>query len=392
MFDLNLAQSYMHEYNFDVWLIYDFRGNNPVMWQVIGEKKITTRRCFLLIPQRGEPRLLVHLLDKLSFSSVPFSLEVYISWEDMRRKLENLLEGCSRVAMEYSPGAAIPMMSWVDGGTVDLVRSLGKEVGSSANIFQVAVASWTEDALSSHLRASKDVDEIKDAAFSYITRTIQEKGVVTEYEVQKFIMLEFKIRNMETEDFPVVAVNSNSANPHYMPTAQLHSIIKPGDWVLIDLWARYSGVQNVFADITWVGYVGENVPTKYLKIFEVVKNARDTVVRRLQQAWRDGERLQGWQLDVVARNVIENEGYGKNFIHRTGHSIGPGPSVHALGVNLDNLETHDTRSILPNIGFSVEPGIYMQEYGVRLEINVFIDPAKGPIVTTPLQGEVIKLV
>lgn len=391
MLDLNLAQDYMKESHFDAWLIYDFRGSNPVMWEAIGEKKSTTRRSFLLIPKRGSPKFLVHLLDKLQFSNIPYDLEVYISWSDMQNKLKDLLKGYINIAMEYSPGAAIPVMSWVDGGTLDLVRSYGKEVRSSANLFQVATATWTKEAFDSHCRACKEVAEIKDAAFAYIKRAIRINGSATEYEVQEFIMQEFKKRGLETEDRPVVAVNENSGNPHYQPTAILDSPITKGDWVLIDLWAKYPGDKNIFSDITWVGFVGDDVPIKYLEVFEVVKKARNLVIDSLEQAWKSGKILQGWELDMAARNVIEDAGYGEHFVHRTGHSIGPGPSVHALGVNLDNLETHDIRSVLSGIGFSIEPGIYLHDFGVRLEIDVFIDPKKGPIVTTPIQNEVIKL-
>jgi len=392
MLDLNLAQAYMKVGHFDAWLIYDFRGNNPVMWEAIGEKKSTTRRSFLLIPKKGNPKFLVHLLDRLLFSNIPYDLEVYISWPDMQNKLKDLLKGYIDIAMEYSPGAAIPVMSWVDGGTLDLVRSYGKEVRSSANIFQVATATWTKEAFDSHCRACKEVVEIKDAAFAYIKRAIRMNSSVTEYEVQEFIMQEFQKRGLETEDRPVVAVNENSGNPHYQPTAILDSPITKGDWILIDLWAKYPGDKNIFSDITWVGFVGDEVPIKYLEVFEVVKKARNLVIDSLEQAWKSGEIQQGWELDMVARTVIEDAGYGEHFVHRTGHSIGPGPSVHALGVNLDNLETHDMRGVLPGIGFSIEPGIYLQDFGVRLEIDVFIDPKKGPIVTTPIQSEVIKLV
>lgn len=273
MFNLNLAQEYMQQNKVNAWLIYDFRGNNPIMWQVIGEKKSTTRRSFLLIPDQGNPVLIVHLLDKLLFSSTPFRIEVYVSWKDLGKKLEECLEGYNRVAMEYSPGAAIPMMSWVDGGTLDLMRSFGKEICSSGDIFQVAAATWSSEAFDSHIRASKEIIEIKDAAFDYIRRNIKEKKSITEYDVQEFIMQEFHRRNLETEDRPVVAANENGGNPHYEPTSQLNSSINEGDYVLIDLWARYPGNHNVFADITWVGYVGDNIPEEYLKIFEIVKKS-----------------------------------------------------------------------------------------------------------------------
>lgn len=391
MIDLDIAQSFMRKANIDAWLVYDFRGSNPVMWQAIGEKKSTTRRSFLIIPRQGKPKLLLNLLDKLLFSNIPYELDIYISWDQMQHKLKDLLEGYNLIAMEYSPGAAIPVMSWVDGGTLDLVRSIGKEICSSANIFQVSVASWSMSAFESHSKAVKDVVDIKDEAFAYITQAIRTGKAITEYDVQELIMQLFQSKNMETEDRPIVSVNENSGDPHYEASAEIHSPIKVGDWVLMDLWARYPGDQNVFADITWVGYVGKEVPTKYVDIFNVVKNARDAVINHLNLAWKSGETQQGWQLDMVARNIIENAGYGKYFVHRTGHSIGPGSTLHGLGVNLDNFETHDIRNALPGIGFSVEPGIYLDDFGVRLEINVFLDSQKGPIVTTPLQEKIVEL-
>jgi Xaa-Pro aminopeptidase len=389
MFNLRLAQSYMLEHYIDGWLIYDFRGSNPIMWQILG-KKSTTRRTFLFIPSKGEPRLLTHVVDKDQFSGISFPIDYYISWNDMNQKLREILKENSKIAMEYSPNGSIPAMSWVDGGTLELIRSFGVEICSSADLFQVAVASWSENALKSHLQVGKEVAEIKDMAFDYIKQTIKRGKVLTEYDVQEFIMQQFQIRNLETEDRPIVAVNENSGNPHYQPSPQVHSQIKKGDWVLIDLWARYPGESNVFSDITWVGYVGQEIPSKYQTIFEIVKKARDLVVERLESAFKKGETFQGWELDMVARNYIQQAGYGKYFIHRTGHSLSPGPFLHGLGVNLDNLETHDTRKVLPGLGFSIEPGIYLPEFGVRLEINVYMSE-NGPIITTPIQNEIIKI-
>lgn len=392
MFDPKLAQTYMRENAIDAWLIYDFRGHNPVLSQVAGEGKFTTRRNFLFIPSNGEMTVIAHIIDRDQFTNLDCPIESYTAWPEIPDRLKQLLKGSRRVAMEYSPGGAIPTMTWVDGGTLELIRSLGVEVVSSADLFQVAAATWSKEALDSHLRASREVAAIKDAAFDYVRETIQAGQALTEYHVQEFIMGEFQDRNLETEHPPVVAVNENSSNPHYAPTSDQHLPITKGDWVLIDLWARYPGDQNVFADMTWVAYVGENVPAKYQTIFEVVKTARDRVVARLKEAWDAKESLQGWQVDMVARDYINQAGYGSYFVHRTGHSMGPGALVHALGVNLDNLETHDTRRILAGVGFSVEPGIYLPEFGVRLEIDVYVEPTEGPTVTTPVQEEIIKLV
>ena len=391
MIDLQTARAYMHENHIQGWLICDFRGSNPVLWQVLGQKKWTTRRCFLWVPAAGEPRALAHTIDRNQFAGTDLALELYVSWPEMRIKLGELLAGQARVAVEYSPGGAIPAVSWVDGGTIDLLRGLGVEVCSSADLFQVAAATWSPAALASHLRACLEVAAVKDAAFEYIRRAVREGKPLTEYDVQEAMVQDFQRRGLELEGRPIVGVNANSGNPHYEPREDVHLPIGPGDWVLLDLWGRFAGDEGVFADITWVGFVGAEVPEKYRTVFDIVRRARDAAVERLEAAWKQGETLQGWQPDQVARQVIEAEGYGPYFVHRTGHSLGPGPSAHGLGVNLDDLETHDTRMVVPGVGFSVEPGIYLPEFGVRSEINVFMHPERGPLVTTPVQEEIVRL-
>ena len=389
--NLERAQAYMREQAIDAWLLYDFRNSNPVFWQLLGTREATSRRNFILVPQRGEPRLLAHGLDKLLFGGAPFAMETYTSWQEMGAWLRRALEAANRAAMEYSPGGAIPMHSWVDAGTVEQVRALGVEVVSSANLFQVAAASWSDAALASHRRACEAVLAVKDEAFAYITEKLRAGDAVDEYEVQQFIREQFSARGLVTDHGPIVAVNAHSGDPHFEPSADEHAPIRQGDWVLIDLWAKEPGPDGIFCDVTWVGYVGEDVPERHREVYEAVAGARDAVVERLEQAWQDGETLQGWQADQVARDHIAEAGYGDYFVHRTGHSMGPSPTPHALGVNLDNLETHDTREILPGVGFSVEPGIYLPEFGVRSEIDVYMDPDAGPTVTTAIQREIIRI-
>lgn len=387
--NLENAQTYMREQAIDGWLLYDFRESNPVFWYLLGRQQQTSRRNYLFVPARGQARLLAHGLDKLLFDGVSVPIDLYTSWQEMQAWLRQALDACNRVAMEYSPGGAIPMHSWVDAGTVELVRGLGVEVVSSANLFQVAAAAWSPEAVASHRRACREVAASKDAAFAFITQRLRAGEAVDEYEAQQFLRDQFAQRGLITDHGPIVAVNAHSGDPHYEPSADEHAPIRPGDWVLIDLWAKFPGDQDVFSDITWVGYAGEAAPARHQRVFDVVAGARDAVVEGLQQAWRDGATIQGWQADMMARRHIEDAGYGDYFFHRTGHSMGPGASVHALGVNLDNLETHDTREILPGVGFSVEPGIYLPEFGVRSEIDVYVDPNDGPVVTTPVQREVI---
>jgi Xaa-Pro aminopeptidase len=381
----------MLEQRIDGWLVYDFRGNNPVLAQLLPGKRWTTRRAALFIPAVGEPVLLFHGIDNEQFKSVDVRGERYLSWRDFREWLAQQLCGCGRVAMEYVPGATLPVASIVDAGTIELVRSFGVEVVSSANLIQVTVARWSPAVREAHARASAEVARIKDAGFALIRERLAGGKPVNEYEVQQFIVQQFAAAGLESSEPPIVAVNAHSGNPHFEVSAQSPAPIKRGDWVLIDLWARMPGNENVFSDITWVGFAGKDIPARHREVFTAVRAARDGVVQRVQQAWAARARIQGWQLDDVARNVIIGAGCEDYIRHRTGHSLSPGPAVHGLGVNLDNLETHDTREVLPEIGFTVEPGIYLPEFGVRLEINMFVDPQRGPTITSCVQDDVVLL-
>jgi Xaa-Pro dipeptidase len=322
---------------------------------------------------------------------VPFDRLGYRSWQEMQERLTVLLAGYRRIAVEYAPEGSIPAVSWIDGGTLDLLRSWGLEIVSSADLVQVAATAWDDRALTSHLQASALVAAIKDQAFQLIRQAHRRQACVTDYDVQQFILQEFARLALETENRPIVAANAHSGNPHYEPTSDGAAPIRPGDWILIDLWARVPGERNVFADITWAGFAGSAVPPAMQVVFDVVTAARDRVIARLTEAWQRGDRLQGWQLDQVAREHIAAAGYGDHFVHQTGHSLAPGGRLHGWGVNLDNLQTHDTRAILPRTGFSIEPGIYLAAFGVRSEVNVFVDPLAGPRVTTPIQREVVLL-
>jgi Xaa-Pro aminopeptidase len=318
-------------------------------------------------------------------------MEVYGGWRQMGIILGQRLEGYKKIAAEYSPGGTLPMISWVDAGTIELIKSLGVQIASSADLFQAVAAVWSEDQFKSHLEACEKVAEIKDDAFKLIRNTVASGGRLSEYDVKRYILERFEKAGMVNFDGPVVAVNENSGNPHYEPTPENNKIIGRNNVVLIDMWARADIEAGIFCDITWVGFTGKEIPQKYREIFGNVKLARDKVILRLKQAWKDKERLFGWQLDDIARERISAAGYGDNFIHRTGHSLGGGDHPHGLGANLDNFETYDTREIIPGTGFTVEPGIYLQEFGARSEINIYMDPVLGPTVTTPMQNEILKL-
>ncbi|MGE0481238.1 MAG: M24 family metallopeptidase [Phycisphaerae bacterium] len=389
--DLASVQQYMRDEKIDAWLLYDFRGSNSVFARLLPEKHHTTRRIFLFIPATGEPVLLTHGLDANQFTRAGVRSEQYLSWPQLRDWLAATLAGRNRVAMEYAPGCSLPVVSMVDAGTVELVRSLGVEVVSSANLIQVHVARWSAAAVGQHRVASKQVDTIKDEAFALIRERLAAGRDVHEVEVQQFILKRFESDGLETPDPPIVAVNAHSGDPHFEPSPKTSAPIRRGDWVLIDLWARRPGDENIFSDVTWCGFAGRDVPAEHRRVFDTVRAARDASVQRAVDAWTRRERLQGWQLDDAARDVIEHAGYGEFIKHRTGHSLSPGPMVHGLGFNLDNLETHDTRDVLAGLGFTVEPGIYTPSFGVRLELNMYVDPTDGPVVTSGLQKDVILL-
>jgi Xaa-Pro dipeptidase len=384
-------QQAMREREIDAWLLYDFRGSNPVFWQVAGERRQTTRRVFLCIPREGEPKALGSSVEPAALAGLGFPIEHYASRQELVAELAAFVKGMNRVAMEYYPGGELPGLSWVDGGTLDLVRSLGVEVVSSADLCQVALATWSEDAVAAHEDACAQVAEVKDGAFEHIRECLRGAIPLTEFEVQQWIAAALTERGLEIDHPPIVAVNGHSGDPHYAPQEGSCARIGKGDWLLIDLWARHSGEAHPFADMTWVAYAGQQVPEGHARVFTAVKEARDRVVERVQAAWKMSEPVRGWELDRIARDHIEAAGYGAQFVHRTGHSLGPGPTIHALGANLDDYETHDEREILPGTGFSVEPGIYLPEFGVRLEIDVYVDPIAGPRVTTPVQNEPILL-
>lgn len=392
MLKFDYAIDLMARDGIDCWLVHDFRGNNPVFHQLLGAKKNNTRRCFLLIPADGNPVFITHFLDKDLFSNFRLRVEPYSGWLELEKILDRRLKPFKKIAMEYSDGGKLPMISWVDGGTIELIKEFGVEIVSSADLFQAVAAVWSEEQYRSHLSACRKVVEIKDEAFRMIKNTISAGGKIGEYEVKKFILERFERSKMINTDGPVVAANENSGSPHYEPSPDHQKEIGRENIILIDLWARMDNNSGIFGDITWVGYTGDSPPSKYVDVFDIVKTARDLVVSRLKRAWDKKETLAGYQLDDIARKHIDNRGYGDNFHHRTGHSLGGGDHPHGLGANLDNFETHDTRLIIPGTGFTVEPGIYLEEFGVRSEINVYMDPVLGPTVTTPAQDRIIKLI
>ncbi len=419
-------QEFMRSRRIDAWLIHDFRGSNPILARALphpeGKRRFTTRRTVLLVPAAGSPTLLTNPLDASQFApphldaGIALERRSYISWRAFHDGLAEMLAGRARVAMEYAPGCTLPVVSTVDAGTVELVRSLGAEVVSSADLIQFSMARWSARAVKQHAADSKLVDSIKDGAFDLIRRSLASGATIHEHEVQAFIQKRFTESGLEFPDGPIVAVNAHAGDPHYEPSAAKPTPIHRGDWVLIDQWARKGRAVNadggfdrdeelVYSDITWTGFCGraEECPARCREVFDAVRDARDAAVALAKESWRAGKPVHGHQLDDAARAVLVARGLENAIKHRTGHSLSPGPMVHGLGMNLDNLETRDTRAMLPGIGFTVEPGAYLPGetvrgrlgtitgFGVRNEINVFVDPERGPVVTSGAQVEPIWL-
>ena len=385
---VHAAQEYMlqnSQLGLSGWLLYDYRRSNSLFWLLVGEDVGTvTRPSFLLIPMNGGARLLTHHVDAGKFRATDIELSVYSDRRSMLEGLGRLLPPGSRVAMEYSPLAALPRASRVDAGTVELVRELGAEVVSSADLLQYATQRWSQPQLSSHLRSAEKLGQIVLEAFERIGETLSQKP--TEYQIAQFIRGRFSQEGLASPDGPIVAFNGHASDPHYEPSQTEGGAFQAGDWVLIDLWAKEQADDSVYADITWVAYIGEKVAERHQEVFQVVTTARDSALKYLEGSARQGISLQGCQVDRLTREYITRQGYGEYFTHRLGHSIGR--EVHADAVNLDSFETEDTRSIIPGICFSIEPGIYLPEFGVRSEIDVYMTE-EGPTVTTPIQREVV---
>lgn len=386
-------QSLLRDLKIDGWLFYDFWKRNEFAQRVLELPShiLNTRRFFYLIPAKGEPRKLVHSIEQWNLDHLPGSKTIFLSWQSLEEGVKKILAGMKTVAMEYSPLNAIPNISKVDGGTIELVRKQGVQVVSSADIAQYFEARWSEEQYRDNLEVAKTLRTVVDQTFGFMREKIRAKQRVTEYDVQQFMLKRFDENSMITDFPPNCSVNANSGNPHYEPTKEVHSELHEGDFVLIDLWARKNKPRSVYSDITWVGYLGSSVPEKYTKIFNIVAGGRDAAIDFLRNSLGNGKTVRGCDVDDVARKYITERGYGERFIHRTGHSIGE--DLHGTGANIDNLETHDERKIIPQTSFSIEPGIYfMGEFGIRSEIDVYISKDNEVIVTgEPRQKEVVAI-
>ena len=378
------AQEYLESHDIDGWLLYDYRGMNPIFWETVGHISNVTRPCWVWVPARGEARLLVSYVDQGRFAHLGLSTAIFVSRSDMTERLGDMLRDAGRVAMEYSPEGQLPRVSRTDGGTLELVRALGVEIVSSADTVQHATQRWSEADLESHLTAAGKLDAIVQEAFRHIGETLGSR--TTELDVAEFIRSRYVEEGLVVTDGPVVAVNEHASDPHFDPTPEAAAVIKAGDWVLIDLWSRLDGQDTMFADITWTACVGDRVPPLHQRVFDAVIGARDAAVVEMERAFDAGRLLHGWEVDKVARDHIARAGYGAYFNHRLGHSLGK--EVHGNAVNLDGWETHDTRQLIPGLAVTVEPGIYLPEFGVRSEIDVYLSE-QGPQVTTAVQRSVV---
>jgi Xaa-Pro aminopeptidase len=393
MFDLAAIQSALRQFGFDGWLLYDFRGLNLLAKRVvgIGEDVFLSRRWFYFIPVKGEPRKLVHKIEPHALDHVPGPQQVYLRWQELEAGVKALVQGGGRLAMEYVPRNANPYVSRVDAGTVELVRSFGVDVRPSGDLVQLFEACWDDEQWQLHLEAAKHTRSAYDAAWEFIADRVRKNGSVRETEVQKRIMDHFAQHHLTSDHAPICAVNAHSGDPHYSPGPTCDAPIRAGDFVLIDLWAKCDRPRAVYSDLTWTAFVGKQVPPRHTEIFSIVARARDAAIERVRNAFRTTETLQGWQVDQAARDVIDQAGFGGYFCHRTGHSIGQ--ETHGNGANMDNLETREERRVLPRTCFSVEPGIYLPEFGVRSEVNIFVDGQQQVHVTGgEPQTEIVRIV
>lgn len=388
--EITCIQAQLREEQLDGWLLFDHHLRDPIAYRVLGLDAggHVSRRWYYWIPTHGDPAKLVHSIEDSQLDSLPGRKRVYSSWQSQHAHLRSILKGASRVAMQYSPRCMIPVVSLVDAGTVDLVRSLGVEVVTSAALVQHFEARWNERQRATHFEAGRRVDAVLQDAFRSIRNEINSVGASHEHAVADLIRRQFRDAGMVTEEGPIVAVNQNSGNPHYTPDARSSQPIREGDFVLIDLWAKLDEPGAVYYDITWTGFCGLEPPERIRAIFEIVAGARDKALAFVDAAVREGRAIQGWQVDDVARGSINAAGYGANFVHRTGHSIGE--EVHGNGANMDNLEMRDDRPVIPGTCFSIEPGVYLAEFGVRSEIDCYVSEDRAR-ATGAVQSRIVSI-
>jgi Xaa-Pro aminopeptidase len=390
--DVTAVQERLRQAGLDGWLLYDFHGSNPIATRLAGlsdGRHMTTRRWYYLIPSSGQPRGLVHAIERHNLDALPGERLVYAGRQALEDGLTRLLSGMRRIAMEYSPMCAIPYVSRVDAGTAEMVRARGVEIVSSGDLVQQFEARWTPEQLASHQDASASLYRIKDRAFQEAADALRRGRSLNEHQLQQQMVRWFEDEGLVSDSPPVVAVGGNAGNPHYLPAADACRAIVANEVLLLDLWGKKPNPGAVFADITWVAVTSTRVPEDVSKAFHAVALARDAAVDLVTGAARDGRDLHGWEVDRAARAVLQQEGFADRIVHRTGHSLGE--NVHGNGAHMDDYETHDDRQLLPGTGFTIEPGLYFDSFGVRTEINVYRGEREA-VVTGPRQSEVVTLV
>jgi Xaa-Pro aminopeptidase len=388
---IEAVQRALVEEKLDGWLLYDFQGSNPIASRLVGlagSSKMATRRWYYYIPAKGTPSGLVHAIERHNLDDMPGDKRVYAGREQLAAGLRDLLTGAGRVAMEYSPGNAIPYVSRVDAGTVETVRECGVTVVSSGDLAQRFEAVWSDKAFETHMAAAERLYRIKDRAFEMIRERMVSGAAVSEIEVQEAMIEWFRDEGLVAGSPPNVSAQENAGNPHYQATRAEYRAIRPNEGVLIDLWGKLPVAGAVYADITWMGYTGRNVPGEFAAAFAAARDGRDAAIELVKSAVRDRRELRGFEVDRACRAVVERAGFGPQFVHRTGHSLGE--NVHGDGVHMDDYETHDDRRLLPGTGFTIEPGVYTDRYGVRTEINMFVGETEA-LVTGPVQQEIVQL-
>jgi Xaa-Pro aminopeptidase len=397
--NLSAIQSALRDQRLDGWLFYDHHHRDPLAYRILGldPESFVSRRWFYFIPAHGEPRKLVHRVESGKLDPLPGHRREYSSWQELEHELESMLAGATKIAMQYSPRNAIMYVAMVDAGTVELVRSLGKDVISSADLVSLFEAVLTDEQIATHYAAQQRLDRVLTAGWKHIADRTHRGDHTNEFETVTFLKEAMQREGLFTDHGPNVSVGPNSADSHYEPTELRAAPIFHGDFILIDIWARLVDPEDerrgrpdaVWYDITWTGVVGREPTERERHVFSSVRNARDAAIAAIEQAYTSNKPIAGWQADDAARNVIRDAGLDEFFTHRTGHNIST--EIHGNGAHLDNLETHDERLILPNTCFSVEPGIYFPgEFGVRSEVNMITRPGKAS-VTGPRQTELLRI-
>jgi Xaa-Pro dipeptidase len=382
MFDLAAVQAAVRQFGCEGWLLYDFRKSNPLARRVLGfdDAGHSTRRWMYFVPADGEPQKLVHRIESGALDHLPGSKTVYLRWQEFETGVAGLVAGRKKIAMEYAPRNSNPYISRVDAGTVELVRSHGVDIVSSGDLVQQFEAVWDDDQWAMHQEAGRHTDSAYGVVWQFLAESIRRDGFTTERAVQTQILHHFAAHYLVTDHPPIVAVNAHAGDPHY-ETGDAE--IRRGDLVLVDLWAKLDRPRAVYSDLTRMAYVGETVPAKFADVFAIVAAARDAGIQCVRDAFAAGRPLRGYEVDDACRAVIDRAGFGDAFVHRTGHSIGQ--ETHGNGANMDNLETHEERLVMPGCCFSIEPGIYLPEFGIRSEVDVFVDKHRQIHVTA---GEV----